>query len=99
MAAVRQSFPTNYVAALNIVAQRGWAFQQHSLSLLEDQFTAGVFETVNNTMPIADLRWSIAHVPQIDLMTVNRLKAIGAGVAVHGWRYLSGEPVAVRRIA
>ena len=27
---------TNFVTALNIVAQRGWAFQQHSLSLMED---------------------------------------------------------------
>ncbi len=84
------TFPTNYINALSIVAQRGWAFQQHSLSLLEDQFTAGVFETVNKTIPIADLRWSVAHVPQIDQATVNRLKAIGAGVALHGWRYLSG---------
>src|SRR5262245_58035251 len=41
-------FPTNFVNALTIVAQRGWAFQQHSLSLLEDQFIAGAFETVNN---------------------------------------------------
>ena len=84
------TLPTNYLNALSIVAQRGWAFQQHSLSLLEDQFTAGAFETVNKTTPIADLRWSIAHVPQIDLTTVNRLKAIGAGVAVHPFRYLSG---------
>jgi predicted amidohydrolase YtcJ len=83
-------FPTNFVNALNIVAQRGWAFQQHTLSLLEDQFTAGAFETVNNTIPIADLRWSVAHVPQIDQATVNRLKAIGAGIAVHPFRYLSG---------
>jgi predicted amidohydrolase YtcJ len=83
-------FPTNFVNALNIVAQRGWAFQQHTLSLLEDQFTAGAFETVNNTIPIADLRWSLAHVPQIDQATVNRLKAIGAGIAVHPFRYLSG---------
>jgi predicted amidohydrolase YtcJ len=82
--------PTNFVTALNIVAQRGWAFQQHTLSLLEDQFSAGVFETVNKTIPIADLRWSLAHVPQIDQMTVNRLKAIGAGIAVHPFRYLSG---------
>ena len=72
------------------MAQRGWAFQQHSLSLLEDQFIAGAFETVNKTIPIADLRWSVAHVPQIDQTTVNRLKAIGAGIAVHPFRYLSG---------
>jgi len=83
-------FPTNYINALTIVAQRGWAFQQHSLSLLEDQFSAGAFETVNKTIPIANLRWSVAHVPQIDQNTVMRLKAIGAGVAVHPFRYLSG---------
>jgi predicted amidohydrolase YtcJ len=83
-------FPTNFVNALNIVAQRGWAFQQHSLSLAEDQFIADSFETVNKTTPIANLRWSAAHVPQIDVTTVNRLKAIGAGIAVHPFRYLSG---------
>jgi predicted amidohydrolase YtcJ len=82
--------PTNFVQALTIVAQRGWAFQQHSLSLFEDQLTAGAFETVNKTIPIADLRWSLAHVPQIDFNTVNRMKAIGAGIAVHPFRYLSG---------
>lgn len=82
--------PGNFVEALTIVAQRGWAFQQHTLSLLEDQFTASTFETVNKTIPIADLRWSLAHVPQIDQTVVNRLKAIGAGVAVHPFRYLGG---------
>jgi predicted amidohydrolase YtcJ len=81
--------PANYPAALAIVAQRGWAFQQHSLSLMEDTFTTGTFELINKTTPIADLRWSIAHVPFIDLNTISRLKAIGAGVALHGWRYLS----------
>jgi predicted amidohydrolase YtcJ len=45
-------FPTNYVAALNRVAERGWAFQQHSLSLAEDTFIASAFETVNKTTPI-----------------------------------------------
>ena len=82
--------PINFTTALTIVAQRGWAFQQHSLSLMEDVFSTGTFETVNKTTPIADLRWSVAHVPQIDQMTVNRLKTIGAGVAVHPFRYLSG---------
>jgi hypothetical protein len=83
-------FPTNYGAALDIVAKRGWAFQQHSLSLAEDQFIASAFETVNQTTPIANLRWSDAHVPSIDLPTILRLKAVGAGIAVHPFRYLSG---------
>lgn len=84
--------PANYEAALQLVAKYGWAFQQHTLSLAEDQFTTSTFEKVNAVTPIAPLHWSIAHVPRIDRPTLDRLKAIGAGVAVHGWLYLSGAP-------
>jgi len=84
--------PANYETALQLVAKHGWAFQQHTLSLNEDQFTTSTFEKVNAVTPIANLRWAIGHVPKIDIATLNRLKAIGAGVAVHGWLYLSGTP-------
>ena len=84
--------PTNYETALQLVAKHGWAFQQHTLSLNEDKFTTDTFEKVNAVTPIADLHWSIGHVPKIDRPTLDRLKAIGAGVAVHGWLYLSGTP-------
>jgi len=84
--------PANYETALQLVAKSGWAFQQHTLSLNEDQFTTSTFEKVNVVTPIAPLHWSIGHVPKIDRATLDRLKAIGAGVAVHGWLYLSGTP-------
>ena len=84
--------PANYEAALQLVAKHGWAFQQHTLSLNEDRFTTTTFEKVNAVTPIASLHWAVGHVPHIDLETLNRLKAIGAGVAVHGWLYLSGTP-------
>ena len=82
--------PANYETALQLVAKHGWAFQQHTLSLNEDQFTTSTFEKVNAVTPIRDLHWAIGHVPKIDRPTLDRLKAIGAGVAVHGWLYLSG---------
>ena len=82
--------PGNYVAALELIAKHGWAFQQHSLSVAENELTAGAFEAVNKTTPIADLRWSIAHVGTIDQPMVNRFKAIGAGIAVHPFQYLAG---------
>jgi len=82
--------PANYEAALLQVAKYGWPFQQHSLSLAEDKFATTTFEQVNAVTPIAPLRWAVAHVPYIDLPTLERLKAIGAGVAVHGWKYLTG---------
>jgi hypothetical protein len=87
-----QGGPANYETALQLVAKYGWAFQQHTLSLVEDQFTAATFEKVNAVTPIKDLHWSIGHVPKIDRPTLDRLKAIGAGVAVHGWLYLGGTP-------
>jgi len=82
--------PANYETALQLVAKQGWAFQQHSLSLAEDQLTAATFEKVNAVTPIKDLRWSVAHVPRIDQATVNRFKALGAGIAVHPFGYLAG---------
>lgn len=84
--------PANYATALKLVAKEGWPFQQHSLSLAEDKLTASTFEEVNNTTPIANLRWSVAHVPHIDQETVNRFKALGAGIAVHPFEYLAGGP-------
>src|SRR5580698_7621656 len=60
------AMPSNYEAALTLVAKQGWAFQQHSLSPAEDQLTIKTFEAVNALTRIAALRWSIAHVPRID---------------------------------
>lgn len=84
--------PANYATALKLVAKDGWPFQQHSLSLAEDKLTASTFEEVNKVTPIASLRWSVAHVPRIDQETVNRFKAVGAGIAVHPFEYLAGGP-------
>lgn len=80
--------PPNYLTALKFVASQGWAFQQHSLSPEEDKLTASTFEAVNAVTPIASLHWSIAHAPRIDRATLDRLKAIGAGIAVHPFEYL-----------
>ncbi len=82
--------PQNYLAALQLIARQGWAFQQHSLSLAEDQLTASTFEEVNKTIPIAGLRWSIAHTPRIDRATIDRFKSLGAGIAIHPFEYLAG---------
>jgi predicted amidohydrolase YtcJ len=89
-----QPAPTNYTQALGFIAKQGWAFQQHSLSAAEDKLTVDAFEAVNKTTPIANLRWSIAHAPQIDTANLNRLKAMGAGMAIHPFQYLAGGPKA-----
>lgn len=81
--------PANYQTALEFIASHGWAFQQHSLSAAEDELTVSTFEAVNAKTPIAPLHWSIAHAPQITRPELDRLKAIGAGIAVHPFEYLA----------
>jgi predicted amidohydrolase YtcJ len=78
-----------YTAALSLIAKQGWAFQQHTLSAAEDELTVATFEAVNAATPIAPLHWSIAHVPRIDAPKIARLKAMGAGIAVHPFQYLN----------
>jgi predicted amidohydrolase YtcJ len=85
-----QKPPENYEAALSRIAKAGWAFQQHSLSPAENELTVKTFEAVNKTTPIANLRWSLAHVGTVDGATIDRLKAMGAGIAVHPFQFLAG---------
>jgi hypothetical protein len=82
--------PDVYPAAVKLVAERGWAYDQHSGSLEEETSIIDVWEKVNATTPLASLRWCLAHVPGIDSPTLNRLKAMGVGVSSAGGRYLGG---------
>ena len=81
--------PANYEVALSIVAQRGWTFQQHSLSAAEDDCIVKTFTAVNAKTPIAPLRWSMAHVPKITEANIAAAKALNVGMAVHPYEYLS----------
>jgi predicted amidohydrolase YtcJ len=85
-----QKPPDNYQAALSRIAREGWAFQQHSLSPAENELTVSTFEAVDKVTPIANLRWSLAHVGTVDAATIDRLKAIGAAIAVHPFQFLAG---------
>ena len=83
--------PANYETALQAGRQAGLGVPAAQPFAAEDQLTATTFEKVNAVTPIKDLRWSVAHVPRIDQATVNRFKALGAGIAVHPVR-ISGRP-------
>jgi hypothetical protein len=77
-----------YEAALNLIAQRGWSLQQHSNA--NDQVRhVDAWEKVNARIPLAPLRWTLAHNRGIDRPTLDRLKAMGVGVSMSGSRYMS----------
>jgi predicted amidohydrolase YtcJ len=84
--------PANYGAAVKKAAERGWIYQQHTLSSAEDNVAITAWEQLNAQVPITPLHWSIAHALTITPQNVQRLKALGAGLALHGFRYLAGTP-------
>jgi predicted amidohydrolase YtcJ len=86
----RSGRPTpQYEAAVRLIAERGWTFQQHSTALEDARRHVDLWEKVNASVPLAPLRWTLAHVRGIDRATLDRLKALGVGVSMSGSRYMS----------
>jgi predicted amidohydrolase YtcJ len=63
-----------------------------------------LFERVNKEVPIAGLRWSIAHLNDASVHSLERMKALGVGWTVQDAMYFGGEqfrqsvgPAAARR--
>jgi predicted amidohydrolase YtcJ len=81
---------STFVAAARLVASAGWRAEVHSLSPTDYQQEIEGYEAAHAEFPITGLRWVIAHVPFITESWLNRLKALGGGVSLTGWRYLSG---------
>ena len=72
------------------IAEQGWSLRQHSISSGENEAHISGFESVNATVPIADLRWAVEHIFTISANHIDRLKEIGAGVTVQNQQYLLG---------
>jgi predicted amidohydrolase YtcJ len=81
-----------FVEAARRIARAGWRAEVHSLSPMDFQQEIQGYEAAHAEIPISDLRWVVAHVPFITEPWVNRLKAIGGGLSLTGWRYLAGTP-------
>ncbi|GAB1315253.1 hypothetical protein MFIFM68171_05463 [Madurella fahalii] len=83
--------PVFEAAAARIAAAR-WRLEVHSLSATDFQTQIEGFERVDAAVRggIRDLRWVVAHVPRITAEYLARLKALGGGVNLSGWLYLSG---------
>jgi predicted amidohydrolase YtcJ len=72
------------------IAKAGWRLELHSLTDTDFQTQIQAFENVNSNVSITDLRWVLAHVPQITEEYLERLKKLGGGVNLSGWQYLAG---------
>jgi predicted amidohydrolase YtcJ len=91
--------------AAELVAQKGWRAEVHSLTRRSRNLTTGVvsradwepeldgFEDANSKTPgiVRDMRWVIAHVPGMTQDGIDRMQKLGGGFSLTGWQYLAGS--------
>ena len=72
-------------------AERGLTLTQHWNNDRSVHHLLEVFERVNREVPIAPLRWSIAHLNDASDASVARMKSLGVGWAMQNAMYFDGE--------
>ena len=80
-----------FYQAAKWAAERGMTLTQHWHSDASVDHLLDVFERVNREVPIAKLRWSIAHLNNGTEATFARMKALGVGWAMQDAMYYDGE--------
>ncbi|MBO0869652.1 MAG: amidohydrolase family protein [Micromonosporaceae bacterium] len=83
-----------WLTAATKVAQAGWRAEVHSLTPTDFKAEIDGYAMVNDQFPITGLRWVVAHAPAITEDYANKLKALGGGINVTGFRYFGGSPTA-----
>lgn len=74
-------------------ADRGLSLTMHWGSDSSVHHLLDVFERVNREVPIAPLRWSIAHLNDASDATLRRMQALGVGWTMQDAMYFGGEQV------
>jgi predicted amidohydrolase YtcJ len=80
-----------YYEIVRWAAERGLPVTQHWSRDASVGELLAVFERVNKDVPIAPLRWSIAHLNDASAETLRRMKALGVGWTVQDALYFSGD--------
>lgn len=88
----RQPLPDFYTDSVRAVAERGWIYKQHLISLAEQQEHLRVWEEVNRSVRLADLHWSMDHCYGLDRETLDRAVDLGVGISSHSSPYLDDHP-------
>jgi predicted amidohydrolase YtcJ len=80
-----------YYQIVKWAAQRGMSVTMHWSNDASANQLLGIFERVNQEVPIVNLRWSIAHLNDASPATLRRMKALGVGWTVQDAMYFGGE--------
>ena len=85
-----------YYEIVRWAAQRGLTVTMHWNTEANVDHLLGIWERVNREVPIAPLRWTIAHLNDASPQTLQRMKALGIGWTVQDAMYNSSDDVLKR---
>ncbi len=80
-----------YYEVVRWAAARGMVLTQHWNNNASVHHLLDVFERVNRDIPIAGLRWSIAHLNDASVESLQRMKALGIGWLMQDAMYFNGD--------
>jgi hypothetical protein len=85
-----------WAEAQRLVAQAGWRNENSVQNLATLTQVVEAYERVNKEFAITNLRWMVHHVPVVNSDLLNRLRALGCGVQMAAFRWVtSNDPKVV----
>ncbi len=86
-----QSLEAELTEVVTLLAQNRWPFRLHAT--YDESITRflNVFEAVNRDVPFNGLRWFFDHAETISERNIERVKALGGGIAVQDRMAFQGE--------
>jgi predicted amidohydrolase YtcJ len=76
---------------VRLLAEKQWPFRLHATYDQSIARALGVFERVNRELPLTGLHWIIDHAETISPRSIERVKALGGGVAIQDRMAFQGE--------
>src|SRR6266446_1692264 len=80
-----------YYQIVRWAAQHGMSVTMHTPNDAAAGLILGIFERVNQEVPLANLRWSLAHLNDASPASLRRMKALGVGWTVQDAMYFGGD--------
>jgi len=85
------SMESELTEVVRVLAANRWPFRLHATYNESITRALNVFEAVNREIPLKDLHWFIDHAETIDERNIDRIRALGGGIAVQHRMAYQGE--------
>jgi predicted amidohydrolase YtcJ len=77
--------------AQRLVAEAGWRNENSVQNLNTLRQVVEAYEAVNKEFDITKLRWMVHHVPEVNADLLDRLRALGCGVQMAAFRWVTSN--------